>query len=210
MRGAGLYFGVVTQLTIRIYPFASLGNEDGTVWHGIFAFPFERALEVAQAMEKVIANETIATSGLMMAANAPPEYEPGILVSTRLTDDPARAPEAFKPLYDLEPIRVASRSVPIADLNDGLDVFCGKGDFKRFSIVGVPHYSPERWVKTVHLWKELQDQCEDARSTTFNFQWHSRFPVKPPFDSANSIHDVCLWQYVFILSLAMMALELTV
>ncbi|KAI0396020.1 hypothetical protein F5Y17DRAFT_456345 [Xylariaceae sp. FL0594] len=52
IRGAGQFFGLVTELTIKIRPLKELGNEEGVIWAGVFTFPLHRARDVALAVEK--------------------------------------------------------------------------------------------------------------------------------------------------------------
>ena len=194
LRGAGQFFGLVTELVIEALPLSVLGNDKGVIWAGTFVFPLDRAKEVCTVMEDLMGNNRYGTSGLMMVMAPPPARKPSLIISTVLTGDPRDAQEAFKPLYDLQPVKASGAEVPIQNASDAVAAIGAKGDFKRFGIVGLHHFEVDLFMKTVTLWKEMMAECPDAINTSFNFKWDSR-PVKSPrFDSAMSHHDIRYWQ----------------
>ena len=194
LRGAGQFFGLVTQLVIEALPLSVLGNDKGVIWAGTFIFPLDRAKEVCTIMADVMDNNRYGTSGLMMVMAPPPTRKPSLVISTVLTGDPQDAQEAFKPLYDLQPVKASGAAVPIQNASDAVAAMGAKGDFKRFGIVGLYHFEVDLFLETVVLWKEMMAACPDAINTSFNFKWDSR-PVKSPrFDSAMSLHDIRYWQ----------------
>lgn len=193
IRGAGQFFGLVTQLVIRVHPLPELGNDRGVLWAGTFVFGVDRAEEVCSTMKALMEDERYGTSGLMMVMAPPPGQQPSIVISARLVGDPAQAQEAFQPLYDLRPSFANGADTPIQNISDARAALGAKADFKRFGIVGLYSFDADAFMKTIALWKEMIAECPDAIQTAFNFQWDSR-PVKvPPFDSAMSLHDVRYW-----------------
>lgn len=199
IRGAGQFFGIVTQLTIKTHPLSVLGNDRGVIWAGMFIFPLGRVAQVCEAMKKVIDNESYATSGLMMIMAPPPARNtPSLAISARLTGNPNEASKAFQPLYALQPLVAKGGEVPLQNASDARAAIGAKGDFKRFGVVGLHHFDAEAFAEAVSVWKDMITKCPDAINTAFNFQWDSR-PVKTPeFESATSLHDIRYWQYVHI------------
>lgn len=196
LRGAGHFFGLVTQLVIKAYPLSLLGSQNGTIWAGAFVFPLDSAKDVAIVMKSLMDDSRHATSGLIMTMAPPPARKSSIVISERYTGDPAGAEEAYKPLYDLNPLVANGSQVPIQNISDGREAIGAKGDFKRFGIVGLRRFDIETFLKTIEVWKELVADCPDAINTAFNFQWDSK-PVKTPsFDSAMCLHDTRFYQYV--------------
>ena len=194
IRGAGQYFGLVTQLIIKAYPLSLLGSKDGTNWVGGFVFPIELAKEVATVMKSLMNDSNYATSGLIMTMAPPPARKPSIVISARYIGDPAKAEEAYQPLHDLKPLVFSGSQVPIQNTSDGREAIGAKGDFKHFGIVGLRRFDIDRFLEVVEVWKQLVAECPDAINTAFNFQWDSR-PVKTPvFDSAMCLHDTRYWQ----------------
>ncbi|KAK8092005.1 hypothetical protein PG997_002366 [Apiospora hydei] len=165
IRGAGQFFGLVTELTVKTTP-------SSVIWVGAFVFPLERAKEVAEIMKPLMDDASWATAGLIMTMASPPARKPALVISARYTGNPDGAKIAYKPLYDLQPL----------------------GDFKRFGIVGLKRFDIDSFLKTIEVWKALVEQCPDAMNTAFNFQWDSRPPKTPEFESAMSLHDTRYWQ----------------
>ena len=194
IRGAGQFFGLVTELTIKAYPFSELGNAQGAIWVGRFVFPLERAEDVARAMKSLMEDDTKATSGLMMVMAPPPARNPCLIIAARFTGDLDDVNDAYKPLYELGPIAASGGPVPIQNASDGREALAAKGGFKRFGVVGLRRFDIGKFLKTVDVWKTLVEECPDAINTAFNFQWDSRPPRTPNFDSATSLHDLRYWQ----------------
>lgn len=194
VRGAGQFFGLVTQLVIRVYPFSTLGNEKGLIWSSLFIFPLLRAREVTSAMKVLMDDSRYATNGMIMVMAPPPKRQPSLVVAGTYIGDLTAAKDAYKSLYDLGPIVVLGGEVPIQNANDGRAALDAKGGFKAFGTIGLQHFDEENFLKTIDLWKELVAECPDAISTAFNFQWDSK-PVKSlGIDSAMSHHDIRYWQ----------------
>ena len=194
LRGAGQFFGVVTQLVIQTLPLSVLGNDKGVIWAGMFVFPLDRAREVAEAMDVLMNDPTYPTSGLIMTMAPPPERKPALMISARLTGDPADAPQAYKKLYDLEPLSANGGEIPLQNASDARAAIGNKGDFKRFSIVGLKGFDINTFLKTIDIWRNLTHECPDAISTAFNFQWDARLPAPARFETALGLRDVRFWQ----------------
>lgn len=194
LRGAGQFFGVVTKLTMRAHPLSALGNDGGLIWAGSFIFPLTRAKEVAATMKVLMDNADYATGGLIMVMAPPPTRNPSIVISATFIGDPKDAKDAYKPLYDLSPIVAVGDAIPIQNISDARAALGAKGDYKKFSIVGLNRFDEEAFVKTIGVWQELVAQCPDAINTAFNFQWDARPVPAPGFVSAMSHHDIRFWQ----------------
>ena len=109
LRGAGQFFGLITELVVKAYPFKDLGNDQGVLWTGSFVFPQARAKEVAEVMKPLMADSSHATAGLMMIVAPPPHRNASVVIAARFTGRPADAEAAFKPLYDLKPVVAAGK-----------------------------------------------------------------------------------------------------
>lgn len=196
IRGAGQFFGLVTQLTIRAHPLSALGNDKGVIWVGTFVFSLDRAKEVCLVMKKLMDDGSYGTAGLMMIMAPPPARNPSLVISARYTGDCNDASKAYKPLYDLNPTIANGGEVPIQNASDGREALAAKGGLKRFGIVGLHNFDIESFLETINIWKEMVTECPDAINTAFNFQWDARPVRTPEFESANCLHDIRYWQYV--------------
>lgn len=194
IRGAGQVFGLVAELTIKTTPLSALGNNQGVIWVGAFISSLERAREVAEVTEPLMDDASHATAGLIMTMAPPPARKPALVISARYTGNPDDAQIAYKPLYDLEPMMADGGPVPIQNASDAREMLCAMGDFKRFGIVGLRRFDVDRFLETIKVWKTMVEKCPDAINTAFNFQWDSRPPRFPGFDSAMSLHDTSYWQ----------------
>lgn len=194
IRGAGQFFGLVTELTIKVHPLSKLGNAQGSIWVGSFVFALERAQDVARAMKPLMDDDSKATAGLMMIMAPPPARKPCLVIAARFTGNLENAEEAYKPLYDLGPIAANGSPVPIQNTSDGREALAAKGGYKRFGVVGLRRFDVDKFLQVVDVWNTLVQECPDAINTAFNFQWDARFPKKPDFDSAMSLHDIRYWQ----------------
>ncbi|ESZ99289.1 FAD/FMN-containing dehydrogenase [Sclerotinia borealis F-4128] len=194
IRGAGQFFGLITQLVIKIHPLQTLGNDEGVIWAGSFVFPLDRAREVTSVMKDLMENDRYATAGLMMIMAPPPKRLPCLVIAARYTGDPNDASAAYKVLYDLQPIIVNGAAVPIQNASDGREALGAKGGFKRFGVVGLHRFDQEAFLKNIDLWTEMVAECPDAINTAFNFQWDARPVKQPDHESAMCLHDIRYWQ----------------
>ena len=184
------------SLTVRTYPVSEiLGNQEGTLWSGIFVFPKERAQEVSEAIENVVNNSDYYTDGLLMIAALPPAFKPAAVVSTKLIgrNDDSLHLKAFKPLYNLNPMIFNENLVHIENNGDATQALCVPGDFKKLRLTGIHSYNPEHFPQLVKLWQDLTTSCPEATGSIFSIQWSSSPAQKPNFESANSMHSTRLW-----------------
>jgi hypothetical protein len=161
---------------------------------GSFGFLLARANEVTSVMQILMDDSNKATAGLLMVMAPPPTRDPILLIAARYTGDPDDAKAAYKPLYDLQPIFTNGEARPIQNVSNGHEAYNAHSTFKRFGVVGLRRFDKERFLKTIDVWKQMIQECPDAADTSLNFQWDSRFSPTPPFDSANSLHDIRFWQ----------------
>lgn len=194
IRGAGQFFGLVTELTIKALPLSLLGNDAGMIWIGSFVFLIERTEQVASVMKDLMDDNCYSTAGLMMVMAPPPDRKPALVISARYTGNPDDAEKAYAPLYKLNPVVANGGPVPIQNTSDSRAAIGAKGDFKRFGVVGLHGFNVSSFLETVKLYKDLISECPDAINTAFNFQWWSALPRKPDFESAMSLHDIRYWQ----------------
>ena len=76
LRGAGYFFGLVTQLVIKAYPVSLLGTKGGTLWAGTSVFHLDPAKDVATVMKPLMDDSRYATSGLIITMAPPPARKP--------------------------------------------------------------------------------------------------------------------------------------
>jgi hypothetical protein len=149
MKGAGTFFGVVLELTLKTFPLSILGAEDGAHWVGNFMYGLDRTEEVCKVLEPMMITKDFDIAGAIMVMAPPPAFQSCLLISVHFLGDPKAAASVFKPLTDLNPV-MASNSTPLfAEYRDGMDYACAKGDYKDFNLVGIPEFKTENFVQVV-------------------------------------------------------------
>ena len=201
LKGAGQFFGVVTELTIRTQPLSVLGC-NGEIWTAKYVFPIERAEEVCAVAERIMLDKTNPTVGHLtvmalprfLRAITPSWICQGLLVvSSHYLGAPENGPAAFKSLKGLGPLKSEARVTAYRNLADHLEYLCAKGDFKRFSPAGIREFKTENFMQVIRIFLKLVTECPDAGASAYHFQWHSTLPEEPSMESAMSHHDVQFW-----------------
>jgi len=193
IRGAGQYFGIVAELGIKTHPLSMIGNDDGSRSLGTFIFPTQRAEDVCRAMSKIMTDPDLVTAGHFMIVNPPPAFQQCLMVAPQYLGSTENAAAAFKPLTDLGPMMAMSNPVTFENHSDHISMMCAKGDFKRFSQIGIKEFKTENFMKLIDIHKRLLEKFPDAGRSGITVEWHS--PSKKPAaaDTAFGNHDVDLW-----------------
>ncbi|KAK8038314.1 FAD binding domain-containing protein [Apiospora phragmitis] len=174
IRGAGQFFGLVTEITIKTYPYSLLGNEAGQRICGTYIFLPHQIDEVCAAVEKVIQNDQYASAGHFMVMQAPPELKQQVLfVAPQVFCSSDEAAKLFQPLIDVGPLQQATMPSTFDKHTGQLDWVCAKGDFKRFTQNGLPDWNRDNIKKLAQLYLELVENCPDAVRSAYNVEWHS-------------------------------------
>ncbi|PQE18750.1 FAD binding domain containing protein [Rutstroemia sp. NJR-2017a WRK4] len=198
VKGAGQFFGVVVELRLKTYPLSIFGSPQGTHWVGNLVYPLDFAEEVCKVLERVMVTKEHNTAGIVMVMAPPPAFQPMIAVSPHfISGDPALAPPAFQSLLDLKPLMYNTSTPIYPNLSDHLDFACAKGDYKRFSLAGLPSFNAQNFMKVIELYKDLLATCPDAGATGYAFEWHTGVNKLPVADSAFGNEDSMLWLNTF-------------
>lgn len=192
IKGAGFYFGVVVEITVRTYPLSIMGTHEGRHWIGNFLFPLERAAEVFEVVETLVTAQKTRTAGLLMIIAPPPLFKPVIAVVPHYFGDLKEGQREFQCLTDLRPSHFSETSPLFPNLSDHLDFACGKGGLRRFSLAGLQEFKSSNCLKLAELFEHLLDSCPDAVASGYFLEWHC-LPPDVPTNSAFSHHDVHIW-----------------
>ncbi|KAL1962835.1 hypothetical protein VTN77DRAFT_9110 [Rasamsonia byssochlamydoides] len=181
IRGAGQFFGVVIELVIRTYPLSIIpGSTDGTRQLGNFVFAPQQIGDVSCVLnETLIAHPGRISAGHFMIMTAPPDFQQQIiLVAPQFFGTAEEAAQAFQPLVDLGPIQHMQLPSTFETHSDHLEIMCAKGEFKRFTQIGIDGFNQENFAKLVDLHQQLLSSCSGAGRSAFSLEWHS--PTKAP------------------------------
>jgi hypothetical protein len=80
LKGAGQFFGLITELTLRAYPFSILGTDDGTIWSGAFMLDITKAGEVAKVAEKLMDDKEHNSASLCIITTNPHTGTPCVML----------------------------------------------------------------------------------------------------------------------------------
>ena len=173
VRGAGQHFGLVTELEIRTYPKTFI-SKDGSRQMGTYIFGVDKSAAVCQAINGLITDAKHLSVGHLIIMTSPENPQQQILLLAPQYFGPAEEmSQVFKPLLDVGPFVQMQNPSIFETRSDHLAHLCEKGDFKRFSQTGLTSFSPQQFVKTVDLHRELLDTHPGSERSSFTFEWHT-------------------------------------
>ena len=193
IKGAGVYFGVVVEITLRTYSLSIFGTQEGRHWIGNFLYPVERAAEVFEVVESLATTSKSRTAGLVMMIAPPPHFKPMIVVVPHYFGDHQEGRKVFQCLADLGPSFFSESTPLVPNLSDQLDFACGKGGLRRFTLAGLQEIRSANCMKLVDVFRQLLDTCPDAVASGYFIEWHCLPPPEIPTNSAFSHKTVHLW-----------------
>lgn len=194
VRGAGQFLGLVTQIAVRILPYAALGNATAQRITGTFAFTVDKLDAVAAVMGPLMAQTKIVTAGHFMVCQAPPDLALQVLLVAPQVFAPADVAEALlQPLVDLGPILQVVAPSTFATHSDQMEYLCAKGGFKRFTQNGMSGgFRVESFRELVKLHAETVATCPDAARSAFTVEWHTPYKGSRP-ETAFGLGEVEYW-----------------
>lgn len=193
IRGAGQFLGLVTQITIRTLPYSTMGNEQGQRMVGMLAFTPDKLDSVCAAMIPIMESKEHASTGHFSVTLAPPEFQHQVILAVpEVFASPEKTAEILKPLTDLEPIMKMLMPSTFDKHSDAFEYLSAKGDFKRFSQIGMTGFRVEEFRELVKLHSELVSTCPDGATSGFTVEWHPECIQQRP-DTAFGHHGVDYW-----------------
>ncbi len=196
IKGAGVYFGVVIEITLRTYPLSIFGTQEGRHWIGNFLYPVERAAEVFEEVESLATTSKNRTAGLVMILAPPPHFTPMIAVVPHYFGDPQEGLKVFQSLTSLGPSFFSENTPLVPNLSDHLDFACGKGGLRRFILAGLQEFKSVNCLKLMDVFRQLLDACPDATASGYFVEWYCLPPADIPKNSAFSHKKIHIWLLV--------------
>ncbi|KAH7407901.1 hypothetical protein BKA64DRAFT_721649 [Cadophora sp. MPI-SDFR-AT-0126] len=193
IKGAGQYFGLVTELTLQAYPISTLRSDDGTLWTGTFIFDVGKFGSVASVAARTMDDEDHNSANIAVVTLNPESGTPCLLVMCLFFGSTAEAEEFTAPFKALGPIVAMENRTKYSDINDGMDGFCTKGGFKKFKLMGATRFDAEPWAEIADIFVDLKEQCPDVVSGGYGFEWVTGKQKEVGMDSAWAHTDVKAW-----------------
>ncbi|KAH6715691.1 hypothetical protein BKA61DRAFT_547409 [Leptodontidium sp. MPI-SDFR-AT-0119] len=196
LKGAGQYFGIVTEVTVKIFP----QTTDIISWACIFTPP--QIKEVAKAVKELVDGGDQKSFGVAMITlppGLPGQTKPVITVSITHFRSEAEAEGIMKPLLAANPVAQMKRHTAFSNLTDAADKIDKKGGFKSVVSCGLKGFDPRKFEKCLDSWTGLVDEHPEAASTFFMFLWASKEGMKSFGDesSAYGHRDIGCWSFLW-------------
>lgn len=193
LKGAGQFFGLVTELEFSTFPLEIIGTSDGTVWTGTYIFDISQAQEVASALAGLMVDEENNASVLNIVSQHPVTRDPCVLTLASYFGSTSDAEKFFSPIVALNPAMTDAKRVDYTQLNDGIDIFCSKGDFKEFNLKGIPDFNPGAWGAVAQTFDDLTKECGDLVFGGYGFEFTTGKQKHIELDSAWAHRNVKVW-----------------
>lgn len=199
LKGAGQYFGLVTELTLQAYPISTLRSDDGTLWTGTFIFDVDKFGSVASVAAKLMDDEDHNSANIAVVTLNPQTGTPCLLVMCLFFGATAEAEEYTAPIKALGPVVAMESRIEYSEINDGMDGFCAKGGFKQFKLLGAMRFDPEPWAEVADIFVDLKERYPDVVSGGYGFEWVTGKQKEGTMDSAWAHAEVKSWVYVYLI-----------
>ncbi|KAK0111780.1 hypothetical protein ONS96_001049 [Cadophora gregata f. sp. sojae] len=196
LKGAGQYLGIVSEVTVKIFP-----KTTGIIsWACIFG-PHQ-VKEVSKALKEVIDAGDEKSFGMAMITLPPAlpgSTNPVIVVSITHFRSEAEAEKIMQLLTSINPVAQMKRAIEFSNLTDSADKIDKKGGFKSNISCGLKTFEPEVLQNALASWTGLVDGHPDAASTFFMFIWASKEGMEKFGDesSAYSHRDIGSWCFLW-------------
>ncbi|KAL9617932.1 MAG: hypothetical protein Q9160_007298 [Pyrenula sp. 1 TL-2023] len=198
LRGAGQFLGFVVELTVKIYPYSLLGNDEGVRMCGTYIFLAQQVDAVCAALQPIMESEKYISAGHFMIVQAPPDFkQQALLVAPQVFCSADEAKALFQPLVDIGPIQQMLNPSTFDVHSDHLDYLCAEGDFKRFTQMGMGSWSTANFKKLIELHTELIEKCPDAAMSGYSVEWHTSCRAKRELDTSFGLENIDYWLNVF-------------
>ncbi|KAL8805833.1 MAG: hypothetical protein Q9182_001745 [Xanthomendoza sp. 2 TL-2023] len=184
IRGAGQFFGIVTELVLRTHD-PSLMGPDGVRQLGTIFYPTARASEVCSVLKNVVSANDHASAGHFMVMNDPDKGRI-LMVAAQYFGTGPELHATFKPLIDSDPLDYLHQPSTFEKHSDHLAWMCPKGEFKRFSQTGLTSINPDNFSRLVDLHKELLETLPGTERSVFTIEWHTKTPDHGPRETETS------------------------
>lgn len=169
LNGAGLGFGVVVSITMKVYPLSGLGMENNQFVTRRLIFP---ASEIRAAAEALVSFGHPAPKLIVALAcgNAPPfTGTPFVVLAATYSGSKQEAERETAVLFEERLVKKASIAVtvcePYVKLNDATDGENTTGGYKDINVAALNAISAGAVEEAFHLWLAFTSANEDANRT---------------------------------------------
>ncbi|TAQ83902.1 hypothetical protein B7494_g7783 [Chlorociboria aeruginascens] len=164
IKGAGQYFGLVTEVELKIHPLREIGVDT-------FIFAAEKVGEVTGALERIVQGcaDTEAGTGIVMKV---PFAEKPVIIITTTNFSPSSPLSSTQALTSLNPLKHIPKNINIAQFTSALDAVDKHGSIKRYLSIGLQRFKPDILIKGMSIFESMVAEGEGLENgALFGFDW---------------------------------------
>ncbi|KAH7107389.1 hypothetical protein BKA62DRAFT_683209, partial [Auriculariales sp. MPI-PUGE-AT-0066] len=138
IRGAGMYYGITLECTLKIHPFADVGRGGGQFWTAMLVLDVDsQEPAVLSAFEKLLQNEDPDIAGMILMGSPPPAFKPALIAVILYNGPAAEAEKVYSEILSLPHLFKQAGETPFYKIGDPFEAFNAKGGFKCLDGVGI-------------------------------------------------------------------------
>ncbi|KIY64427.1 FAD-binding domain-containing protein [Cylindrobasidium torrendii FP15055 ss-10] len=166
IRGAGQFFGIVTEVTLQGFGPSIFRTPDASIWSGAMVFPASKAPEVFPAMEQVFSDQSQAHSAGVVFTTLPGTTDPIIVYIPFFFGDSSAAERFFAPIISCGPVVNSCMPRPFATVNK-------MAEAPEATSIKKPMGWPLRSIRVQDLHTimdavvDLRKECPDAKRSVY-------------------------------------------
>ncbi|KAF8850675.1 FAD-binding domain-containing protein [Acephala macrosclerotiorum] len=194
LKGAGQFFGVVTEVTMRIY------RLEHPIMSWTLVFLPGQVEAVSKVLEGVVDGCDKRSPGMCAVMAPPGQTEPMLIVSITHFRPESEAEKVMAPLVALNPTQNIKREVFWASITDASDSLSKHGGYNTLVSCGLQRFDGKQFEQSLESWTKMIEEVLGVARTMMMFGWYSNEVLKsiPEGSTAWSHRDCPVWFMGFI------------
>jgi len=193
IRGAGMFFGIALECTVKLVPFNISARGDGQLWTAMIIADVDSQLElVLKAFQNIINRENPDAFGIIILGSPPPAFQPALMLMLGYLGTADAAKKEYAEVLAAPQIFSQMQELPFWQFGDLANAFCAKGDFK--SLDGVPRRDTnlDAIRESFAKYREFVAKYPEAVNSGIGLEFRGVHPEKRE-DTAFGHRDVRYW-----------------
>lgn len=193
LKGAGQFFGLVTEITMKVFPMKE------PILDVTYIFPAAKVGPVANALRDISVEENRNSQWSVILMAPPGQTNLMLVVSTKHFRPEEEAERVLESLVALQPIQTFRKFIDFSKSTDGSDASNKPGGLRTMFSCGLQEFKPEKLIVGAKMWTEMVEKWPSTAGSIFIFDWMSTSGMKE-FEgdgSAYSHRDCPTWSMVY-------------
>jgi hypothetical protein len=196
LKGAGQFFGLVTEVTMKIFPVKN------PLLELTYIFPAAKVAAVAKALEGLCKEENRASPWNVIICAVPGTTNPNpiLVVATKHLRPETEVDDVVKDLVEVGALQTIRKFTEWGDVTNSAEASNQHGGFRNMFSCGLQKFDGSKLVKGVEMWKEMVAKVPDTVNSFFLFDWGSISGMKENEGSGSawSHRDCETWAMVYV------------